>query len=124
MGEIIAISIKDWFAIDWHLAIIKKWGKAGVQLEEVAKVSIEPQTLAGLTLVVTGSLIDFTRDGVNEVIAAHGGKSSSSISKKTDYLVAGDAPGSKLTKAEELGVRVLNESEFKTLLAKGAAGLR
>ena len=106
------------------MAIIKKWGKAGVQLEEVAKESSEPQTLAGLTLVVTGSLIDFTRDGVNEVIVAHGGKSSSSISKKTDYLVVGDSPGSKLAKAEELGVRVLNESEFKTLLAKGSAGLR
>ena len=124
VGGVIAQSIKEWFAIDWHLAIIKKWGKAGVQLEEVAKESSEPQTLAGLTLVVTGSLIDFTRDGVNEVIVAHGGKSSSSISKKTDYLVVGDSPGSKLAKAEELGVRVLNESEFKTLLAKGSAGLR
>ena len=124
VGAVIAQSIKEWFAIDWHMAIIKKWEKAGVQLEEVAKESTEPQTLAGLTLVVTGSLIDFTRDGVNEVIVAHGGKSSSSISKKTDYLVVGDAPGSKLAKAEELGVRVLNESEFKTLLAKGASGLR
>ena len=73
--------------------------------------------------MVTGSLVDFTRDGVNEVIADHGGKSSSSVSKKTDYLVAGEAAGSKLTKAEELGVRVLNETQFKALLAGGPSAL-
>ena len=84
----------------------------------------DPQTLSGLTLVVTGSLNDFSRDGVNEVIISHGGKSASSVSKKTDYVVVGDAPGSKLAKAEELGVPVLNESQFKTLLAKGPEGLR
>ena len=124
VGEIIAKSIKEWFAIDWHKSIIKKWEKAGVLMEEVAKESTEPQTLLGLTLVVTGSLIDFTRDGVNDVIMSHGGKSASSVSKKTDYVVVGDSPGSKLAKAEELGVPVLNESQFKTLLAKGPKGLR
>ena len=124
VGEIIAQSIKEWFAIDWHKAIIKKWEKAGVALVEVAKASSDPQTLTGLTLVVTGSLEDFSRDGVNEVIASHGGKSASSVSKKTDYVVVGDSPGSKLAKAEELGVPVLNESEFKKLLAKGPQGLR
>ena len=65
---------------------------------------------------MTGSLVDFTRDGVSEVIAAHGGKASSSVSKKTDYVVVGDAPGSKATKAEELGVRILDEAGFKALL--------
>ena len=124
VGEIIAQSIKEWFAVDWHKSIIKKWEKAGVLMEEVAKESTEPQTLLGLTLVVTGSLKDFTRDGVNDVIMAHGGKSASSVSKKTDYVVVGDSPGSKLAKAEELGVPVLNESQFKTLLAKGPKGLR
>ena len=124
VGEIIAKSIKEWFAVDWHKSIIKKWEKAGVLMEEVAKESTEPQTLLGLTLVVTGSLNDFTRDGVNDVIMAHGGKSASSVSKKTDYVVVGDSPGSKLAKAEELGVPVLNESQFKTLLAKGPKGLR
>jgi len=123
VGQIIAQSIIEWFGVDWHKAIIKKWQAAGVVMEEVAKVSTDPQTLAGLTLVVTGSLIDFTRDGVSEVIASHGGKSSSSVSKKTDYVVVGDSPGSKLAKAEELGVRVLNESEFKKLLAGGPAAL-
>jgi DNA ligase (NAD+) len=123
VGEVIAQSIIEWFAVDWHQKIISKWEKAGVQLVEVARESTDPQTLKGLTLVVTGSLEDFTRDGVSEVITSHGGKTSSSVSKKTDFVVAGEAAGSKLAKAEELGVRVLNESEFKTLLAKGPAAL-
>ena len=123
VGEVIAKSIIEWFAIDWHQEIIAKWEKAGVQLVEVARESTEPQTLSGLTLVVTGSLEDFTRDGVSEVIALHGGKTSASVSKKTDYVVAGEAAGSKLAKAEELGVRVLNESEFKILLADGPTAL-
>jgi DNA ligase (NAD+) len=89
----------------------------------VAVSSTSPQTLLGLTLVVTGSLNDFTRDGVAEVIESHGGKSGSSVSKKTDYVVVGDAPGSKLAKAQELGVRTLNEDEFKLLLAKGPSAL-
>ena len=117
VGNIIGSAIVEWFSVDWHREIIKKWEAAGVVLVEIAKQSAEPQTLAGMTLVVTGSLIDFTRDGVSEVIAAHGGKSSSSVSAKTNYLVVGDSPGSKLAKAEELGVRVLNEAEFKKLLA-------
>jgi DNA ligase (NAD+) len=123
VGEVIAQSIIEWFAIDWHKEIVSKWEKAGVQLVEIARESSDPQTLTGLTLVVTGSLEDFTRDGVSEVIASHGGKASSSVSKKTDFVVAGESAGSKLAKAEELGVRVLNESEFKTLLAKGPQAL-
>jgi DNA ligase (NAD+) len=123
VGEVIAQSIIEWFAVDWHQKIISKWEKAGVQLVEIVRESNDPQTLTGLTLVVTGSLEDFTRDGVSEVIASHGGKTSSSVSKKTDFVVAGEAAGSKLAKAEELGVRVLNESEFKTLLAKGLQAL-
>jgi len=123
VGEVIAQSIIEWFSVDWHQKIISKWEKSGVQLVEIARESTDPQTLTGLTLVVTGSLEDFTRDGVSEVIASHGGKTSSSVSKKTDFVVAGEAAGSKLAKAEELGVRVLNESEFKTLLAKGRQAL-
>jgi len=123
VGGVIAQSIIEWFSVDWHQKIISKWEKAGVQLVEIARESTDPQTLTGLTLVVTGSLEDFTRDGVSEVITSHGGKTSASVSKKTDFVVAGEAAGSKLAKAEELGVRVLNESEFKTLLAKGPAAL-
>ena len=117
VGEVIAQSIIEWFAIDWHQEIISKWEKAGVQLVEVARESTEPQTLTGLTLVVTGSLEDFTRDGVSEVIALHGGKTSTSVSKKTDYVLVGSDPGSKLAKAQELGVPVIDEARFKELLA-------
>jgi DNA ligase (NAD+) len=124
VGEVIAQSIKEWFSESWHKAIVRKWAKAGVSMVAVARAATSPQTLTGLTLVVTGSLTDFTRDGVADVITEHGGKSASSVSKKTNYLIAGDAPGSKLAKAEELGVPVLNESQFKTLLAKGPQGLR
>ena len=77
------------------------------------------QTLAGLTLVVTGSLVDFTRDGAAEAITSRGGKASSSVSSKTDFLVAGDAAGSKLDKAQELGITILDEAGFKKLLEKG-----
>ena len=117
VGEIIAQAVVEWFAVDWHREIVKQWGKAGVVLVDIKKENTAKQTLAGLTLVVTGSLIDFTRDGVSEVIALHGGKTSSSVSKKTDYVVVGDAPGSKAAKAEELGVPILDEAGFKALLA-------
>jgi DNA ligase (NAD+) len=123
VGGVIADSLVEWFGIDWHREIVAKWRAAGVALVEVEKQSTEPQTLVGLTLVVTGSLNDFTRDGVSEIITAHGGKASSSVSKKTDFLVAGESAGSKLTKAEELGVRILNETQFKALLAGGPAAL-
>jgi DNA ligase (NAD+) len=73
--------------------------------------------LAGLTFVVTGGLESFTRDGIAETIAAHGGKASSSVSKKTNYLLVGAEPGSKLAKAEELGVTIIDEAAFKKLLS-------
>ena len=123
VGEIIAQSIMEWFEIDWHQEIIRKWSEAGVSMVETF-VNTNPQTLIGLTLVVTGSLQSFTRDGVDEVITLHGGKSSSSVSKKTSYVVVGDSPGSKATKAAELGVPVLNEAQFKELLAHGPDGLK
>jgi len=123
VGEIIAQSVIEWFDIDWHQEIIRKWREAGVAMVETF-VNTNPQTLAGLTLVVTGSLESFTRDGVDEVIALHGGKSSGSVSKKTNYVVVGDSPGSKAAKADELGVRVLNEAQFKQLLADGPDGLK
>ena len=124
VGGIIADSIIEWFSVDWHRAIVKKWAKSGVVMVDVKKESADPQTLAGLTLVVTGSLKDFTRDGVGESIVSHGGKNSSSVSKKTDYVVVGEAPGSKLAKAEELGVTILDETQFKALLAGGPAALK
>ena len=117
VGGVIAESIVEWFEIEWHRAIVSKWGDAGVRVVEDARENTTPQTLAGLTLVVTGSLVDFTRDGVSEVIALHGGKASSSVSKKTDYVVVGEAAGSKADKAAELGIPILDEAAFKRLLA-------
>jgi len=118
VGQVMAEAIVEWFSIDWHKQIVKKWEKAGVSLVDAPKEKIK-QTLAGLTLVVTGSLVDFTRDGAAEAITSRGGKASSSVSSKTDFLVAGDAAGSKLDKAQELGITILDEAGFKKLLEKG-----
>ena len=118
VGATIADSLIDWFSQAWHRDIITQWTNAGVTTINVVGQSA-PQTLAGLTFVVTGGLVDFTRDGIAEVIALHGGKSSSSVSKKTDYLLVGADPGSKLAKAQELGVAIIDEAQFKKLLARG-----
>ncbi len=117
VGSTIAESILEWFAQVWHRAIIEKWGKAGVNMVN-QKAAALPQTLAGLTIVVTGSLETFSRDEISEVIAAHGGKASSSVSSKTSYVLVGSDPGSKLAKAQELGVPIIDESAFKKLLSK------
>ena len=118
VGGVMAEAIIEWFGVDWHKQIIKKWEKAGVMLVDAPKEKIK-QSLSGLTIVVTGSLNNFTRDGASEAIVARGGKASSSVSAKTDYLVAGDAAGSKLDKAQELGITILDEAGFKLLLEKG-----
>jgi DNA ligase (NAD+) len=116
VGQIIAESIVEWFEVKWHKEIITKWEKAGVCMV-VQQGEALPQTLAGLTFVVTGGLESFSRDGISETISAHGGKASSSVSKKTDYVLVGSDPGSKLAKAQELGVPVIDEARFKELLA-------
>jgi len=118
VGAVIAESIQEWFSESWHKEIVNKWQKAGVLMEGV-QVSSLPQTLQGLTLVVTGSLENFTRDGVSEAIIQRGGKAASSVSKKTDFVVVGDSPGSKAAKAEELGVPILDEAGFIKLLENG-----
>ena len=119
VGATIAQSIVEWFGIDWHRAIIKKWSAAGVTVVQQETVQL-PQTLAGLIFVVTGGLESFTRDGISETITAHGGKAASSVSKKTDYVLVGTDPGSKLAKAQEIGVPVIDEARFKQLLAGSA----
>jgi DNA ligase (NAD+) len=118
VGGVIAEAIVEWFDIDWHKEIIKKWQKAGVALVDAPKEKI-PQTLAGLTIVATGSLSSFTRDEITEAITSRGGKAAASVSSKTDYVVAGDSAGSKLDKATELGITILDEAGFKKLLEKG-----
>jgi DNA ligase (NAD+) len=118
VGGVIADAIVEWFDVDWHKQIIKKWEKAGVALVDAPKEKIK-QTLTGLTIVVTGSLNDFKRDEITEAITSRGGKASASVSSKTDFVVAGEAAGSKLDKAQELGITILDEAGFKVLLEKG-----
>ena len=115
VGGVIAESIVEWFTIDWHKEIVRKWAKAGVVMENVAGVA-KPQTLAGLTFVVTGGLNNYTRDSIAETITAHGGKPTGSVSKKTDYVLVGSDPGSKLAKAQEFGVAIIDEAAFEALL--------
>jgi DNA ligase (NAD+) len=116
VGATMAEAISEWFAVDWHKRIVQRWAAAGVTTEFV-DTNTAPQTLVGLTFVVTGGLESFTRDGIAETITAHGGKASSSVSKKTNYLLVGAEPGSKLAKAEELGITIIDEAAFKKLLA-------
>ncbi len=122
VGPIIAEAVVEWFAVDWHREIIDKWAAAGVRMEEDATEEL-PQSLSGLAIVVTGSLEDYSRDAAKEAIIARGGKSPGSVSKNTDYVVAGAAAGSKLDRAEELGVPVLDEAAFTTLLTEGPEAL-
>ncbi len=118
VGPVIADAVTAWFAEPWHVDIVDAWAAAGVRMEDERDESI-PQTLAGLTIVATGSLERFTRDSVKEAIISHGGKASSSVSKNTDYVVVGAGAGSKAARAEELGVTVLDEQGFERLLANG-----
>nr|EMP14058.1 NAD-dependent DNA ligase LigA [Gordonia sp. NB41Y] len=118
LGSTLAQSISDWFTVDWHREIVEKWRAAGVSMADERDESIV-RTLEGKTIVVTGSLQDFSRDGAKEAILVRGGKASGSVSKKTDYVVVGDAPGSKAAKAEQLGVPILDEDAFKHLLETG-----
>jgi DNA ligase (NAD+) len=119
VGPIIAQSVHAWFADDQNRAVVEKLRKAGVNLEG-PEVEDVPQTLAGKSVVVTGTLENYSRERAEEVIKAHGGKSPGSVSKKTTAVVVGEGPGaSKLTKAEELGVPVLDEAGFEALLQTG-----
>ncbi|WP_218860590.1 NAD-dependent DNA ligase LigA [Nocardioides panzhihuensis] len=120
VGGIIAEAIVEWRQVDWHQEIVEKWRTAGVSLADERDESV-PRNLEGLTIVVTGSLEDFSRDGAKEAIIARGGKAAGSVSKKTDYVVVGESAGSKAAKAEELGLKLLNEADFKTLLENGPA---
>ncbi|WP_078282787.1 NAD-dependent DNA ligase LigA [Mycobacteroides franklinii] len=118
VGATIAAAVVDWFTIDWHRAIVDKWRTAGVRTADERDESI-PRNLEGLSIVVTGSLPGFSRDEAKEAIIARGGKSASSVSKKTAFVVVGDAPGSKYDKAVELGLTILDEDGFRALLADG-----
>ncbi|MDO9377948.1 MAG: NAD-dependent DNA ligase LigA [Nocardioidaceae bacterium] len=118
VGPTIADAVVEWFAVDWHRAIVDAWREAGVRMVDERDEST-PRTLEGLTLVVTGSLERYSRDEAKEAIVSRGGKASGSVSKKTSFVVVGESPGSKAEKAEQLGVTVLDEDGFTTLLADG-----
>jgi DNA ligase (NAD+) len=120
VGPTIAEAVVEWFAVDWHAAIVDAWKAAGVRMADERDESIV-RTLEGLTIVVTGSLQNHTRDSVKEAIISRGGKAAGSVSKNTDYVVVGENAGSKAEKAEQLGLTILDEAAFERLLAEGPA---
>jgi DNA ligase (NAD+) len=121
VGPTIAASLREWFAVDWHRAIVAKWREAGVRLEDPDwnPDRAAARLLAGVSVVITGTLEGMTRDEAGEAVRAAGGKVTSSVSKKTHFVVAGENAGSKYDKAVELGVPVLDEAAFRTLLTQG-----
>lgn len=118
VGPVIARSVAEWFGVPWHVEIVERWAAAGVRMEDDGGGAGE-RVLAGLTIVVTGSLEGFSREEAADAIASRGGRASSSVSAKTDFVVVGANAGSKAAKADELGVPILNEEGFAALLAGG-----
>jgi DNA ligase (NAD+) len=123
VGPTIAASVKQWFADDWHQEIIEKWRAAGVRFTEEGSAE-GPRPLEGVTVVVTGTLENYTRDGAKDALAGRGAKVTGSVSKKTGFVVVGDNPGSKYDKAVQLKVPILDESGFEVLLEQGAQAAR
>ncbi|MFD7941841.1 NAD-dependent DNA ligase LigA [Streptomyces sp. NPDC059744] len=125
VGPIIAASVTQWFAEDWHREILRKWREAGVRMaDESAGEDDAPRPLEGLTVVVTGTLADHTRDGAKEALQSRGAKVTGSVSKKTSFVVVGDNPGSKYDKAMQLKVPVLDGAGFAVLLEQGPDAAR
>ncbi|MGH3432513.1 MAG: NAD-dependent DNA ligase LigA, partial [Thermocrispum sp.] len=122
-GPTIARSVKEWFAVDWHREVVRRWAKAGVRMEDERDDSV-PRNLEGLSIVVTGSLATYSRDEAKEAIMARGGKAAGSVSKKTAFVVVGDSPGSKYDKAVQLKVPVLDDAGFTVLLEQGPDAAR
>ncbi|MGH3463568.1 MAG: NAD-dependent DNA ligase LigA [Kribbellaceae bacterium] len=128
VGPTIAASVRDWFTVDWHADIVRKWAESGVTMEDDG-ADEGPRPLEGVTVVVTGSLERYSRDEATEAVQDRGGKVTGSVSKKTGFVVVGDSPGSKYDKAVKLGVPILDETGFGVLLSDGpeaaaAAALR
>jgi len=123
VGPTIAAAVRDWFTVDWHREVVAKWRTAGVRMVDEMDASV-PRTLEGLSIVITGSMEAFSRDEAKEAITARGGRAAGSVSKKTAFVVAGEAPGSKYDKALEIGVPVLDEAGFRMLLESGPDAAR
>jgi DNA ligase (NAD+) len=123
VGPTIAEAIAEWFKVDWHVEVVEKWAAAGVSMEDAGADS-GPRPLEGITVVITGSLEEYSRDAATEAIQTRGGKVTGSVSKKTGFVVAGESPGSKYDKAVQLGVPVLDDSGLATLLSDGPDAAR
>ncbi|WP_240640393.1 NAD-dependent DNA ligase LigA [Microbacterium sp. 10M-3C3] len=128
VGGIIADAVIDWFAVDWHREIVERWQAAGVRFAipghpGPGAAAEAGGVLSGLTVVATGSLEGYSREGAQEAILKAGGKAASSVSKKTDFVAAGPGAGSKLAKAEELGIRIIDAAQFHILVTEGPAAL-
>ena len=126
VGPTIAASLRDWFDVDWHRDIVAKWRQAGVRLEDpdFDPTRAAARLLAGVSVVITGTLPSFSREEAAEAVRAAGGKVTSSVSKKTDFVVAGENAGSKYDKAVELGIAILDEGGLRILLEQGAEAAR
>ena len=122
VGEEIGRSLLDWFTVDWHLAVLEAWARAGVRMADEEREAVS-DVLAGLTIVVSGAMPGYDREGAKEAITSRGGKAAGSVSKKTSLVVAGPGAGSKAAKAEALGVPVITEQQFADLLEGGLAGV-
>jgi DNA ligase (NAD+) len=112
----VAATIKEWVSIDWHKDTVQAWKKAGVNFTQDISAS-DSGPFQGMSIVVTGTLLELTREQAEEAIISRGGKAASAVSKNTAFVVAGTAAGSKLAKAETLGVEVIDEAEFAKRLA-------
>ena len=127
VGGIIADAVTEWFHVDWHVEIVDRWADAGAQLATPGHpgpgAAVQGGVLDGVTVVATGSLEGFSREGALEAIIAAGGKAASSVSKKTDFVAAGPGAGSKLGKAEALGLRIIDAAQFAILVAEGPSAL-
>ena len=123
VGPTIAAAVRDWFAVDWHRGVVARWRAAGVRMVDEVDTAV-PRTLEGLSIVITGSMDGFSRDEAKEAIMVRGGRAAGSVSRKTAFVVAGEAPGSKYDKALELGVPLLDEAGFRVLLDRGPEAAR
>ncbi|MGZ3142840.1 NAD-dependent DNA ligase LigA [Lentzea chajnantorensis] len=123
VGPTIAAAVVEWRETGWRQEVVRRWAAAGVRMEDERDESIA-RNLEGLSIVVTGSLAEFSRDSAKEAILARGGKAAGSVSKKTSFVVVGDSPGSKYDKAVSLKVPVLDESGFRVLLDSGPDAAR
>ncbi|MEN3360631.1 MAG: ligase [Mycobacteriales bacterium] len=123
VGPTIAEAVREWFDVPWHREVVEKWRAAGVSMEDAGAAS-GPRPLEGVTVVITGSLDSYSRDGATEAIQTRGGKVTGSVSKKTGFVVAGENPGSKYDKALQLGVPLLDDAGLAVLLADGPDAAR